>query len=49
MLTQKVPYMVSHILYSTLLCRYISSKVKPPFVDDIKMVAGFDSARQYVG
>ena len=45
----KTPYMVLHILYSTLLCRYISSKVEPSFVDDIKMAAGFDGARQYVG
>ena len=35
-------------LFRTLLHRYISSKVKPSFVEDIK-IAGFGGVRQYIG
>ena len=38
-------YMVSHILYSILLCRNISSKVEPSFVENINMMAGFGGRR----
>ena len=31
------------------LCRYISSKVEPSLVENIKMAAGFGVVRQYVG
>ena len=47
LITPILLYMASHILYSTLL-RYITSKVKPSFVEDINMVAGFGYLCQYV-
>ena len=42
-------YIVSHILYSTLLRRYINSKFEPSFGEEINMKAVFDGVRQYGG
>ena len=42
-------YIVSHILYSTLLSRYISSKFEPSFGEEINMEAGFGGVHQYDG
>lgn len=42
-------YIVSHILYSTLLSRYISSKFEPSFGEEINMEAGFGGVHQYGG
>ena len=39
----------SLFLSRTLLRRYISSKVEPSLVEDIKMAPGFGGVRQYVG
>ena len=42
-------WFVHFFLSHSLFCRYISSKVKPLFVEDIKMAPGFGRERQYVG
>ena len=39
---------VHFFLSRTLLRRYISSKIEPSFVEDIKMTTGFGGVRQYV-
>ena len=42
-------YIVSHILYSTLLSKYISSKFEPSFGEEINMEAGFGGVHQCDG
>ena len=43
-------YMVSKILYFTLFRRYISSKIEPSIVEDIKMAADLGGLRcEFVG
>ena len=40
---------LSSYLILSFIYIYVSSRVKPSIVEDIKMVAGFDGRHQYVG
>ena len=40
---------LSSYLILSFIYIYVSSRVKPSIVEDIKMVAGFDGGHQYVG
>ena len=42
-------WLAHFFLYRTLLRRYVSTKVEPSFVGDIKLAAGFGGVGQYVG
>ena len=40
---------VNFLISRALLRRYVSSKVGPSFIEDIKIAAGFGGVRQYAG